>query len=140
MLIDTLKKRMFSAMKANDTVEKELIRTVIGEVTSTGEDPTDERVVSVLRKMIKSNGETKKVTTDPVQTSTLAQELSILEEFVPPTLNVEQIVLALAPVVEAVKGASNDGQATGVAMKHLKSSGAEVNGKDVTAAVKQIRN
>jgi uncharacterized protein len=139
MLIDTLKKRMFSAMKANSTVEKELIRTVIGEVTSTGEDPTDERVIGVLRKMIKSNGETKKVSTDPAQQAALAQELSILEEFVPPTLNVEQIVHALAPVLEAVKAAGNDGQATGVAMKHLRNSGAEVNGKDVTAAVKQIR-
>jgi hypothetical protein len=38
-----------------------------------------------------------------------------------------------------VKAAGNDGQATGVAMKHLKSLGAEVNGKDVSAAVRQLR-
>jgi hypothetical protein len=52
---------------------------------------------------------------------------------------VPEIVAALAQVSEAVKAATNDGQATGVAMKHLKSLGADVNGKDVSAAVRQMR-
>ena len=47
--------------------------------------------------------------------------------------------MALAPVVDALKAAGNDGQATGVAMKHLKSVGAVVTGKEVTAAVKKLR-
>jgi len=52
---------------------------------------------------------------------------------------VEDIVSALAPVHAAIKAAGNEGQATGVAMKHLKSSGATVNGKDVAEAVKRVR-
>jgi hypothetical protein len=43
-------------------------------------------------------------------------------------------------VAGAIKAAGNDGQATGVAMKHLKSAGASVDGKTVAEAVKQIRS
>jgi len=39
-----------------------------------------------------------------------------------------------------VLAAKNDGQATGVAMKHLKSSGASVTGQDVAQAVKALRS
>ena len=46
---------------------------------------------------------------------------------------------ALASQLESIKGAKSDGQATGVAMKHLKASGAVFEGNDVAAAVKQIR-
>jgi uncharacterized protein len=48
-------------------------------------------------------------------------------------------VAALAPVADAIRAAGNDGQATGVAMKQLKSTGATVDGKTVAAAVKQLR-
>ena len=40
---------------------------------------------------------------------------------------------------EQIKAAGNDGQATGIAMKQLKSQGAVVNGKDVGAAVALLR-
>jgi hypothetical protein len=56
------------------------------------------------------------------------------------TLGVPEMVAALAPVAGAIKAAGNDGQATGVAMKHLKSAGASVDGKTVAEAVKQIRS
>ena len=38
-----------------------------------------------------------------------------------------------------IRAAGNPGQATGAAMKHLKPQGLEVEGKDVAAAVAQIR-
>ena len=63
----------------------------------------------------------------------------MLNAYLPKSLGVAEIVAALAPVAEAVKAAGNDGQATGVAMKHLKTLGAVVNGKDVSAAVRQLR-
>jgi uncharacterized protein YqeY len=140
MLIDQLKKRMFSAMKEKKTVEKELIRTVIGEVTATGEDPTDERVLAVLKKTMKGCQETLKHTTDETQRGQVEQELELLDELVPKGMSVDEIVTALAEVSDAVKAAGNDGQATGVAMKHLKASRANVDGKDVAAAVKQLRS
>jgi hypothetical protein len=39
-----------------------------------------------------------------------------------------------------IRNAKNDGQATGVAMKHLKGQSLPVQGQDVSAAVRQIRS
>ena len=52
MLIDQVKQRMFQAMKSGNVVEKEILRTAIGEVTRTGDEVTDERLVAVLRKLV----------------------------------------------------------------------------------------
>ena len=55
-------------------------------------------------------------------------------------MTVPQIVEALAAQVDAIKAAGNDGQATGIAMKHLKAScGSAQRAGDATAAVKSIR-
>ena len=54
-------------------------------------------------------------------------------------MSVDEIAQALIPVAAQIKAAGNDGQATGIAMKQLKSTGQSVNGKDVTAAVKELR-
>ncbi len=140
MLIDELKQRMFAAMKAKSLVEKEILRTAIGEVTRTGEEATDEKVIAILRKMGKSCQETLELTTDDLEKQKIHEEMAVLESFLPKALSIADIVTALAPVAEQIRAAGNDGQATGVAMKQLKSTGAEVNGKDVAQAVKQIRS
>ncbi len=140
MLIDELKQRMFAAMKAKSLVEKEILRTAIGEVTRTGEEATDKKVIAILRKMGKSCQETLALTTDELEKQKIHEEMAVLESFLPKALSIADIVTALAPVTEQIRAAGNDGQATGVAMKQLKSTGAEVNGKDVAQAVKQIRS
>jgi uncharacterized protein YqeY len=139
MLIDDLKKRMFEAMKTKEIVAKEIVRTAIGEITSTGADPTDERVLSVLRKLVKSNEETRSVSQDAAVRSTLEEEIRVLREFLPSSMTVEQIRAALADVRDQVRAAGNDGQAMGVAMKALKSQSATVESQDVKEAVKQLR-
>ncbi len=139
MLIDDIKAAMFAAMKAGKTVEKELLRTAIGEATATGEKPDDAQMTALLRKFVKNNEETQAAAADEATKEKLAQELEILKRFLPQTLNVEQIKAALAPVVEAIRSAAGEGPATGLAVKHLKSVGALVEGKDVSAAVKALR-
>lgn len=142
MLVDEIKRRMMAAMKAGNTVEKEILRVALGEIQTVdarGTAVTDEGAAAIVRKLIKSNEETLAVTTDEAQKSTLAQETEILRSLLPRELGVPEIVEALAPVRDAIKAAGNDGQATGIAMKHLKASGAVVNGKAVGEAVKQIR-
>ena len=47
---------------------------------------------------------------------------------------------ALGGVESAIKAAGNDGQATGVAMKPRKASGAVVSGIAVSEAVKRLRS
>ena len=144
MLIDDIKARMFQAMKAGNVVEKEILRVAMGELTTEAARPgrtgSDEEAQAILRKLIKSNEESLGQSPDAAQRQVLRQEIEILAAFLPKSLGVDEIVAALAAVEPAIKAAGNDGQATGVAMKHLKASGAVVSGKDVTEAVKRLRS
>ena len=75
----------------------------------------------------------------PIGSGAPWQEIEILGSYLPKSLSPDEIAAALAPVLEQIKAAGNDGQATGIAMKQLKSVGAVVNGKDVGAAIKALR-
>jgi hypothetical protein len=100
---------------------------------------SDEEAQATLRKLMKSNDESLAVIEDPEQRANLELEQRTLADLLPKSLSVEEIIVALAPVKDAIVAAGNVGQATGVAMKQLKSAGAVVNGKDVSAAVTQVR-
>jgi uncharacterized protein len=143
MLLDEVKAAMFKAMKEGRTIEKEVLRVVVGEITTNAARPgmtgNDDEARAVIRKLIKSNEETRAVSEDPVQRSHLELENRTLVGFLPQSLSIEQIVAALQAVKDAILSAGNEGQATGVAMKQLRAAGAVVNGKDVSAAVKQMR-
>jgi uncharacterized protein YqeY len=143
MLVDEIKRRIALAMKAGHGVEKEILRVALGEIqTAEARESgagTDEAAAAVVRKIIKSNEETAGLTSDAASKRTLEQEIAVLRSLLPRTLEVDDIVVALAPVRDGIRAAGNDGQATGVAMKHLKTTGAPVSGKDVAEAVKKIR-
>jgi uncharacterized protein YqeY len=142
MLVDEIKKRMMAALKAGNTVEKEVLGVALGEIQTAearGTAGGDEAAAAVVRKLIKSNEETLALSESAEQKATLAREVEILRALLPQTMSVAQIVEALAPVHAELRAAGNDGQATGVAMKRLKSTGAVVTGKEVTEAVKKIR-
>lgn len=143
MLLDDIKAKMFAAMKSGDTVAKEILKVAMGEITTdaarAGRKGDDAEAQAILRKLMKSNEETMTNTSDAAQRATLEQENAVLATFLPKSLGVDEIVTLLAPVADAIKAAGNDGQATGVAMKHLKASGAVVGGKDVGEAVKKLR-
>jgi uncharacterized protein len=142
MLLDEIKRRIHVAMKAGNTLEKEILRVALGEIQTAearGPATTDESAAAVVRKLIKSNEETRLATTDEAARQTLVEENVVLASLLPKSLGVPEIVEALAAVRDAIRAAGNDGQATGVAMKHLKASGAVADGKTVTEAVKQIR-
>jgi uncharacterized protein YqeY len=142
-LLDQIKARMFQAMKAGNITEKEILRVAVGEITTdaarVGKKGDDDETLAILKKLVKSNEESLEASQDETQKATLRAEIEVLNAFLPKSLGVPEIVAALTPVADAVKTAGNDGQATGVAMKHLKSLGAVVNGKDVSAAVRQLR-
>jgi uncharacterized protein YqeY len=144
MLKDDLKTGMLAAMKAGKAVEKNILRLALGEIQTaesrTAETVADAEVERMLRKLIKSIGESLAATADETQRAGLEEEIAVLERYLPQTLSVDEIVTALAPVQEALLAAGNDGQATGVAMKHLKAQGAVVEGKDVSAAVRSLRS
>jgi uncharacterized protein YqeY len=139
MLIDQVKQQMFRAMKAGNVTEKEILRTAIGEVTRTGDEATDERVLQVLRKLVKSNQETLGSVTDAAQRATLEQEIAILELLLPESLGPDKIRELLEPVAIQIRAATGPGPAMGVAMKFLKSLGAVVETRDVQSALDGLR-
>jgi uncharacterized protein YqeY len=140
--LDDVKRRMMAAMKAGDVVRKEILRVAVGEITTNearGTVKTEDDERAIVRKLMKSNEETLSLTTDEAQKQVLMQEIAILRELLPQSLGVDAIVEALAPVRDALRAEANDGKATGAAMKHLKSLGALVEGKDVSEAVRRVR-
>jgi uncharacterized protein YqeY len=139
MLIDQIKQRMFQAMKSGDTVEKEVLRTAIGEVTRSGEDATDERVTQVLKKLVKSNQETLGATSSAEQRRDLEREIAVLETFLPKAPSADELVALLAPVADAIRGAAGPGPAMGVAMKFLKGANVAAESRDVQAAIAELR-
>jgi uncharacterized protein YqeY len=143
-IVDELKARMSEATRSKDEVAKNIYRLAYSEMqlasARSGKDVNDDEATAILKKLVKSNEETLAVATEASQKEALAREIALLTAMLPKTLGVPEIVAALAPVAEAIRAAGNDGQATGVAMKHLKSTGAPVDGKNVAAAVKQLRS
>lgn len=143
MLLDEIKKRLGVAMKAKNDVEREVLRVALGEIQTlearTQRPPTDDEAVAILRKLVKSNEETKSVTTDDARKTVLEQEIAVLAALLPKGPSLDELVAQLAPVKDAIRAAGNDGQATGVAIKHLKSQGTNAPGSDVAAAVKRVR-
>ena len=143
MLIDELKKQITTAMKSGDSAARDVLRLALSEIQAAAERkgtaPTDEDAVAGLRKLIKSNDETIRLSGEDERATVLRRENEILGALLPKSMSVDAIVAALAPVHDAMKAAHNDGQATGVAMKHLKAAGAEAASKDVGEAVKRVR-
>ncbi|MEZ6192448.1 MAG: GatB/YqeY domain-containing protein [Phycisphaerales bacterium] len=143
MLIDEIKKQVTQAMRDKDTQKRDLLKVVLGELqtaaTRTGDNLDDEQAQKIIRKIVKSTQEMIELGKRPEAIEQAKAELVILESLLPKTLSVDEIIAALGPVADNIRAAGNDGQATGVAMKHLKSAGAVVEGKDVGVAVKQMR-
>ena len=142
MLVDELKKRIALAMKDRDQVAKDVLRVALGEIQTQEHRANapigDDEAIAVVRKLIKSNDETMAASSGE-RAKTLARENEILASFLPQRMSVDEIAAALAPVRDAIRAAKSDGQATGVAMKHLKAAGASFEGSDAAEAVKRVR-
>jgi len=143
MLKQELKARMLAAMKAGREVEKNILRLSLGEIQTAearlGRVLEEPEATRILRKLLKSNHESLGAATDAAQRALLEGEIAVLKDLLPRTLDAEQVVRALAPIQEAIRAAGNDGQATGLAMKHLQSGGAALDGKIVAQAVRGMR-
>ena len=143
-----LQAQLKEAMKARNELAKNLLRIVMGEVSTlkarTGKEPADTEIHGIIRRIIAGNNETRKELEQHGQTTheayaRLAQENAYLETMLPKTLDQAAIKKELEAIAAALKGAKSDGQATGTAMKHFKQTGLAVLGEDVAAVVREIR-
>jgi uncharacterized protein YqeY len=147
-LLETLREKLTEYRRAHKPVEMGVLQVVLGDASMhearTGKQANDDEVEKLIRKTLLGNQETMTILEQRGMTSSenyakLSTESALLKSLLPPSLTVEEIVAALDDVNDAIKGAKNDGQATGVAMKHLKSLKVRALGDDVSAAVKKIR-
>lgn len=141
--MEDIKRQVSEALRARDEVRKDVLRVALGEIQTAearkGSPLAEDEAQKQVRKLIKSNEETLAVVSDPAVKAKLGRENEVLEALLPKALSADEIAAALAPAAEAIRGAKADGPAIGIAMKHLKTTGAVVDGKDVNEAVRRIR-
>jgi uncharacterized protein YqeY len=145
MLIDDIKTRMNRAMRERDDVVRNVLGLAVGEIQTAEARANralgDDEATAIVRKLLKSNEETLALTADgDPRAALLRREIDALAGLLPKSMTVDQIVEALAPVTDAVRAAKSDGQAMGVAMKHLKAAGAVAAAPDVQQALKRVRS
>ena len=144
MLLEDLKAQITTAMKSGDTLARDILRLALGELQM-GEARknaplSEDEAVGVVRKLIKANEETIGLAGGVgARVDVLRREIVLLAALLPQQMTVDDIVYALTPQATEIRAAKTDGQATGVAMKLLKATGAAVSGNDVGVAVKKLR-
>ena len=143
-----LRSKLQTAIKTKDDLARDVLRIIMGEVSTrqarTGKEPGDADIHAIIRTMLTNNNETRKELEQRSQTSheayeRLGRENAYLETLLPKTLDQAAIRKELQPLEAELKAAKNDGQATGIAMKHMKQKGLAVLGEEVAAAVKELR-
>jgi len=147
-LYEEIKNRMIDCMRSGESIERDILRTLVGEIqaksVSSGEIPTDEMVEKMLVSFKENALECIRYAhqDDPleaVDSFDSNYEIAIYDKFLPQYETVESIVMLLAPNVEQLKSAKDNGPATGMAISILKKLGKKIQGKDVMAAVSIIR-
>lgn len=130
-IVQRMRAQLKEAMKARDTARTNFLRYWIAGLTlGTGEELSDADAIKKMRGVVKE--------AKSGQTTFTAEEVALIQEWLPPVLTPEQIAEKLAPVAEQIKAAPKDGMAMGVAMKSL--AGEQVESDDVKAAVALIRS
>lgn len=147
-LYEEIKTRVIQCMKEGNKEERDILRTLIGEVQSktisSGIEITDELVEKTLLSFKENALECMKYShvDDPQELHDSVEsryEVGIYDKFLPKYESADSIIGILSSNIDAIKLAKSDGQATGVAMGILKKLGVKIQGKDVSIAVQKIR-
>jgi uncharacterized protein YqeY len=124
-LADALRAALNAARKAQQKDRTLVLGTILANVKNRelelGRDPTDDEVVEVLRKGIKIRREAHDQYSAAQRTDLAEVELGqvkVLEEFLPPAAQPEEIRAAARAAIEA--GATDLGKVMGVVMPRFK--------------------
>jgi len=140
-LKEQIQERIKQCMKDGNAFERDTLRTVLGEAQTKSLNSTNEDIVKILKKSKQACLDNIKYMQEP-KISDANKEIQIYDQYIPKTLSVCYIVEKITkdPIIEQIKGAKSDGQATGIAINFFKKNELTVDGKDVTLAIKQMRN
>jgi uncharacterized protein len=143
VLVDEIRARMVRAMREKDVVVKTVLGLALGEIQTAearaNRSLGDEEAAAVVRKLIKSNEETLALASGAAGSEALRREIEALAGLLPAALSAGEIERGLGPVADAIRAARSEGQAMGVAMKHLKTTGAQVDAASVLRAIAALR-
>lgn len=135
MLMDTIRKDMFEAKKAKDTVKSNLLSTLFAEIftiSKSGKEMTEEDELKIIRKFLKNIDET--IALDiPAETKTkLETERGILTAYLPLQMTGEEINKIVSQMV-------SDGKTMKDIMPFFKENfSGRYDGKTVSEAVKKL--
>ncbi|HEV3163884.1 MAG TPA: hypothetical protein VGZ22_07605 [Isosphaeraceae bacterium] len=136
MIVDTIKTRLRDAMRAHDPHAKNLYRFLLGQFDREPEQPVgDDRALKIMRGFLNEALENPKGTSFP------AEEIAILKQLVPASLDQAQTqeYLVSQNLVESIRSAPKEGQAMGIAMKAFAAAGLTVDSATVKAVVTELR-
>jgi hypothetical protein len=123
--------------------EKDLLKVVLGEIQqkSASGKVTDDQGLAIVKSMIKNNIEKvlPHLKDEDERKTMIEEENKILQSLLPSYLTAEQIKNRLVDLVGQIKEAKSEGQATGIAMKHLKLINVQVEGETVKQAIQEMR-
>jgi len=148
--------RIKECMKNGGSKERDILRTLIGEVQSksikSGKTEVSDELIQKTVKSFKENafqntieGIQKKVKIDSNSDEWKKRdeeakiEIAIYNDLLPKYETVDVISVLLKPIMPQICTAKSDGQATGIAMGFLKKSDKSVQGQDVAQVVKKMR-
>ncbi|WP_435015787.1 GatB/YqeY domain-containing protein [Tundrisphaera sp. TA3] len=118
------------SMKARDAVRTSVLRYWIAQLTTgAGAEVPDAEALKKMRGVLKE--------AKSGQTTWSPEELAVINEWVPASLDRDAVAAILADVADAIKAAPKEGMAIGIAMKAL--AGQPADSDDVRAVVSQIR-
>jgi uncharacterized protein YqeY len=146
VIYEELRKMLTEAIRENKPEgHKTLLRTVMGECqrgVMTAWHPIDEYCSQVIKKMVTNNRETitklhQAGRQDDVRK--YIDENEFLLSLLPNLLSESRVCLELEPIRDQILAAKADGQAIGLANKHLKGKGYDFFGEDVKNAVTLVR-
>ena len=146
MLLDTLKADQLTARKQKNEVATSLLTTLYSEAVNFGKNKanrpsTDDEVVSVIKKFIKSANENKDIYTksnnvDRIQI--IEQELAILNSYLPQGVTPEEVKAAILEIITQLNLEKNP-SSMGKIMKELKVRfGSTLDGAVASAIIKEI--
>ena len=94
MLMDTIRKDMFEAKKAKETVKANLLSTLFSEIftlSKSGKELTDEDELKIISKFVKNIDETLALDIPPETRTKLDSEKLILAQYLPSQLTGDEI-------------------------------------------------